>query len=362
MKFLAFGEIMLRLSPRGVSSLAQALPGNLEATFGGAEANTAVALAALGGEASFFTFLPGNPLGRACLAALRAAGVDTAKVVLSPRGRMGIYFLEKGTGPRPSRVVYDREGSTLASAGPGEAEWERILEGVDWIHLSGITPALSRGAAELVRECAAQAAERGIPYSLDLNYRSRLWRWEEGVKAEALARRVLPPIAAGASLVLGNEEDAARVFGLAVEGLDLARGEIDPAAYADLARRTATKCPAARFVAFSLRRSLDASRNLWGGMLFDVEAGKAHYHPVDEEGRFRPLEISPITDRVGAGDAFAAGLLFGLFHRRALPAKALALGVAAGALAHTFPGDWLFAGLEEVEALAGGETSGRIKR
>ncbi len=362
MKFLTFGEIMLRLSPPGASSLSQALPGTLEACFGGSEANTAVALAAMGGDASFLTILPKGPLGDACLAALAARGVKTHRVVRSARGRLGLYFLEKGAGPRPSRVIYDREGSSLALASPGDLDWDSALEGIDWLHLSGITPALSRGAAELTGEGIEKARSAGIPYSIDLNYRSRLWAWKEGVKAEALARSVLPPMARGASLVIGNEEDALRVFGLTVKGLDLSRGVLDPAAYEGLARETAELCPSARFIAFSLRRSLDASRNLWGGMLFDVEAGKAHYHPAGEDGSFEPLEISPIVDRVGAGDAFGAGLLLGLFHLRLLPRRALALAVAAGALAHTFPGDWLPSSLEEVQALAGGETSGRIRR
>ena len=362
MRFLSFGEILLRLSPPGAAGLLQALPGTLEAGFGGSEANTAVALAALGAPSSFLTLLPQGPLGDACLASLTGRGVKVDQVVRTDRGRLGIYFLEKGAGPRPSRVVYDREGSALALASPGDLEWNSALEEAQWLHLSGITPALSRGAAELTREGAEKARAAGIPYSIDLNYRARLWRWEEGTGPEALARSVLPPIARGAALVAGNEEDALRIFGLTVKGLDLSRGRLDPAAYAGLAEETAARCPGARFVAFSLRRSLDASRNLWGGMLFDVETGKAHYHPRDEEGNFAPLEIAPMVDRVGAGDAFTAGLLFGLFHERTLPARALALAVAAGALAHTYPGDWLLSGLEEVDALARGETSGRIRR
>ncbi len=362
MNILTFGEIMLRLSPPGPAPLSQGVPGALEACFGGSEANTAVALAAMGGEASFLTILPRGPLGDACLAALAARKVGTRHVLRSPRGRLGIYFLEKGAGPRPSRVIYDREGSSLSLASPGDLDWDAALKEAAWLHVSGITPALSRGAAELTGEGTGKARDAGIPYSIDLNYRSRLWRWEEGTKPEALARSVLPPIAREASLVMGNEEDAFRVFGLTVKGLDLSRGDLDPSAYEVLVRETAARCPAARFVAFSLRRSLDASRNLWGGILYDVEAGKVHYHPAGRDGTFQPLEISPIVDRVGAGDAFGAGLLLGLFHLRLLPARALALAVAAGALAHTYPGDWLPASLEEVQALAGGETSGRIKR
>jgi 2-dehydro-3-deoxygluconokinase len=236
------------------------------------------------------------------------------------------------------------------------------LTETEWFHTSGITPALSRSAADMTRDAIAEARSREIPISLDLNFRSRLWQWAEGRKPKALAQAIMPPLVKEATVIIGNEEDATTVLGLPVEGLDLSKGEFDPAAYRDLARRVAHEYPQAKYIAFSLRQSRDASCNYWGGVLLDTAADIVHFHPSDPEAGFTPLEISPIVDRVGGGDAFAAGLIYGLGHERALPADALATAVAAGALAHTYPGDWLNAGLTEVQALAQGVTSGRITR
>ncbi len=362
MRFLTFGEIMLRLGPPGNKAFCQALPGRLEACFGGAEANAAVVISALGGEASFATVLPEGPIGDACLSALRSRNVGIDSIRRLKDSRMGIYFLEQGACSRPSRVIYDREHSAFALSGKGAVDWDKAMEGTGVFHVSGISPAVSRKACELTVQGLENAKKKGITISVDLNFRSKLWKWDKEKKPEVLARETMTRIVSKADILFGNEEDAQKVFGMKTKGLDLATGSLDPGEYERLVMELSRRFSGLKYIALSLRYSMDASRNLWGGLLYDVGSEVIHFHPAKEGGGFLPMEISSIVDRVGAGDAFAGGILFGLWHMRYLPAKALAVGVSAGALAHTFPGDWFYSNLDQVEALASGITSARIQR
>jgi 2-dehydro-3-deoxygluconokinase len=338
-RVVTFGELMLRLSPPAGARLQEG--GHLEACFGGAEANVAVSLARFGCPAALVTALPADELGERALRELRGHGVDTSAVVR--RGpRLGVYHLELGSGVRGSKVVYDRAGSAFALMGPGEVDWERVLEGAGWFHWSGITPALGEGAAALLREALAVARARGIPVSADLNFRSRLWPAER-------AREVLEGLLPGTALLLANEEDPATLFGLRAAGVDVAAGRLEAGPYRKVARALRERFGCGR-VALTLRRSLSASENEWSACLDD-----------GREFRIGPTYRLPVLDRSGTGDAFAAGLIHGLLSGMEAQA-ALDFGVAAGALKHSLWGDFNRVDASEVEAVASGRTGGRIER
>jgi len=340
-RVVTFGEIMLRLKAPGHERLFQSPA--LKATFGGAESNVAVSLAQFGLNAAFATVLPANPVGDAAVAELRRFGVDTR--LIRRRGeRVGIYFLETGAAQRPSRVVYDRAGSSIAAAGPGDVDWDAVLAGADWFHLTGITPALSAAAAELALEAVRQARAHGVTISCDYNYRGNLWRY--GKRAPEVMREVVQSVHVG----IANEEDCQRALGIECD-VDVRSGALDTARYRALAERVLEQFPNLEKQVITLRESHSADHNDWSACMHNRE-------------RFlvsRRYEIRNIVDRVGSGDAFVAGLIYGLL-TTGDDAAALEFATAAGCLKHSVPGDFTRVSVAEVEALLGGDASGRVQR
>jgi 2-dehydro-3-deoxygluconokinase len=343
MKIVTFGEIMLRLAPSGFQRFVQAH--SFEASFGGGEANVAVSLANFGETVEFVTRLPMNELGEACLASLRACNVGTTHI-LRGGDRLGIYFLETGAAQRGSKVIYDRAGSAFAALQPGMVDWKAVFAGADWFHWTGITPAVSQGAAETCAEAIRCARELGLTVSCDMNYRAKLWKWGR------TAGEVMSELVGMCQVAVGNEEDADKVFGIRGPETDVTAGKVGPAAYRSVCQTLTDRFPALRTVAISLRGSFSASHNTWSGVLW--HAGDFYTAPV--------YDILPIVDRVGGGDAFVGGLIHGLRRFPEAPQKALGFAAAAACLKHSIPGDFNLVGLAEVEALLGGDASGRVAR
>ena len=336
-----FGEIMLRLSPPGKELLFQSP--RLEAVFGGGEANVAVSLAILGHRSRWVSVVPSNPVGEAAVRELRRFGVDTGFVVRGGR-RLGVYFAETGADVRASQVIYDREGSGIAEAKPGDIDWEAVFAGMDWFHVSGITPALSASAAGLTLEAVKAARAKKMTVSVDLNYRAKLWKY--GRSAPDVMREVVKH----ADLLAGNEEDCQKALeiGAAVE---VAAGRLDLKVFEDLTARVMTEFPNLARVAVTLRESESADWNRWSAVLRDRKeflAGPS-------------FDIRAIVDRIGTGDAFAAGLIHGLTSFEA-DAEALDFAVAASALKHSIPGDFNLSTEKEILAVVRGDRSGRIRR
>lgn len=340
-RVVTFGEVMLRLSPPGFERLFQSPL--LSATFGGGEANVAVSLARFGLESRYVTRVPANAVGDAAVRALRAEGVDVSGI-LRGGARLGLYFAEAGASQRAGEVLYDRAGSAIAEAGPGTFDWPRLLEGAGWLHVTGITPALGPGVAAATREALETARAAGARVSIDLNYRRKLWTERE-------AQAVMRPLAALAHVLVANEEDLQSCLGVEVAGADVAAASLDVAGYREAAARVARDF-GAEVVAITLRESLSASRNGWSAVLWDAASASFHEGP-----RF---DVT-LVDRIGGGDSFAAGLIFGLVTGRT-PADALRFAVAASALKQTVPGDFNRVGVAEVDRLASGDASGRVRR
>ena len=340
--FATFGEIMLRLSPPGLERLLQSP--QFVATFGGGEANVAVALAQFGAKSRFITVLPpANPIADAFVGELRRFGVDSDHIARAP-GRMGIYFVESGANQRPSKVLYDREHSSIALARPGSIDWRSALRDVSWFHITGITPAISASAAELAIESLRSAKERGIQTSCDLNYRKNLWKWGK------TAGEVMPQLANLIDVCIANEEDCQKALNIHVD-IDVESGSLEREKYAELGERVLATYPNLKLLAITLRESKSASHNSWSACL----------HTGKEFLLSRKYEITHIVDRVGGGDSFAAGLIYGLTHLGS-HAKALEFAVAASCLKHSVPGDFNRFSAEEVEALIAGGGSGRVQR
>lgn len=360
---LTFGEIMLRLSTPGPLRFSQSMPGSLAATFGGGEANVAVSLAHLGDRAAFMTAVPDNALGTCLAAELRRHGVETSRLRFSRTGRFGIYFVEAGSNQRPSVVQYDRDGSSIALAGPEFYDFPAALAEVDWIHTTGITPALSRNAQEAALALVREGASRKIPVSVDLNFRKKLWRWDPAREPKTLARDCMSEVLRHVTLVIANEEDAADVLGIHAAGSSVEEGRLSAEAYTDVARAIAARFPSVERVAITLRESVSADHNNWGALLYERAGDRAHFAPLDADGRYRPYEIRDIVDRVGGGDSFGAGLIHALRSKRfGAPQDAVRFAVAASALKHTIPGDFNLVTEAEVEALMKGSGSGRVQR
>ena len=340
-KTVCFGEIMLRLSPPGFERLFQSPI--LQATFGGGEANVAVSLAQFGFDSAYVTRLPANPVGDAALKVLRAEGVNVEHVV---RGgdRLGIYFAETGASQRPSTVIYDRSHSAIAELQPGSVPWHDVFEGASWFHCTGITPALSSSAADCTREAIQAAKRAGVRVSVDLNYRRKLW-------SEREARETMRPLMSLVDVVIANEEDLQAVLGIEVAQVDVTSGELNVDRYREAAERVVQEFDVKQ-VAVTLRESLSASDNAWSGVMLDATTRRFH-----QSQRY----VVRLVDRIGGGDSFAAGLIFGLATGRDSDAS-LRFAVAASALKQTIPGDFNHVTVNEVERLAAGDASGRVQR
>lgn len=360
---VTFGEIMARYTPPGFLRLRQALPGPLEVTFGGAEANVAASIATLGQSARFVTALPANPIGEACLAFLRGVPVDVSMIAMRPETRIGAYYVETGANQRPSSVTYDRFPSAISTAPPKSWDWDAILDGADWFHTTGITPALSEELARAVEEGVRRARDLGVTVSLDLNFRGKLWKWGPGPHGTELARRTVSRILPYVDVLVGNEQDADDMLDIRAEGTDVTAGRIEAAAYESVARQIAERYPGIRHIAITLRESISATHNRWGAMLFDVPGDRGILAPI-RNGVYSPHEIRAIVDRVGAGDSFSAALIYALRDAEigSDPEGVLEFAVAASSLAHSVVGDINFVSRTEVEKLVGGNASGRVER
>jgi 2-dehydro-3-deoxygluconokinase len=339
---VAFGEIMLRLTPPGFERLLQSP--QLVATFGGSEANAAVALAQLGLPTSYVTVLPqGNPVADACAGELRRFGVDTSTIVRG-KGRMGVYFFEAGVNQRPSRMIYDRAESAMALAKPGDIDWDAVLQGADWFHISGITPALSQSAAELSMESVQRAKAKGLTVSCDLNYRKNLWKWGK------TALQVIPDLVKLTDIVIANEEDVQMTLGLEVP-VDPHTGHLDREQSRNLTEKVLAEYPQMQAVSISMRELTDGSHNRWWSCVHDRKQFLVS----------RVYDIAHIVDPVGAGDSFAGAFIYG-WQVLASHAEALEFAVAASCLKHSTYGDFSRYTVDEVNALLKGAGSGRVQR
>ena len=341
MKYLTFGEIMLRLKSPGHERFFQSPM--LEATFGGGEANVAVSLANYGEDVGFLSVLPKNAIGDECIKELRRFGVDTSRVVRGGE-RLGIYFLETGANQRPSKVVYDRAYSAIAMAKPGDIGGEKTVPGVEWFHITGITPAISESAMELSLESVKEAKKRGITVSCDLNYRKNLWKY--GKKASEVMRELAKYV----DVAIANEEDVQKSLEITTD-VNVESGELDRSKYKALGDKVLAAYPDMKMIAITLRESKSADWNGWAACLNDRE----HFY---ESKRY---EIRDIIDRVGGGDSFAGGLIYGLNNYESRQ-QALEFAVAASCLKHSIDGDFNRVDVDEVEKLMGGDGTGRVQR
>ena len=344
MKVVTFGELMVRLQPFNYERFVQA--NNLEFSFGGGEANVAVSLANYGLDAAFVTKLPAHAIGQAAVNSLRRYGVDTSMIT---RGgdRVGIYYNEKGASQRGSVCIYDRANSAIQLAQPSDFDWDKIFEGVDWFHFTGITPALGANVVEICLEACKAAKAHGVTVSVDLNFRKKLWSSEK-------AQKVMTNLMQYVDVCIGNEEDAEKVFGIKPEGFDVTatNGEVNAAEFESVCTQLMAKFPRAKKVIITLRGAINANHNTWGGVLY--AKGKLY--------QSRRYDITHIVDRVGGGDSFMGGLIYGLLTYTTDDQKALDFAVAASCLKHTIYGDFNQVTVEEVEKLMSGDASGRVSR
>jgi len=340
-KYVTFGEIMLRLKSPNLERFFQSPL--LEATFGGGEANVAVGLARFGLNVAYVSVLPNNAIGDACLGELKKQGVDTSLIVRKGN-RLGVYFLEAGANQRSSMVIYDRSHSAIAEASPGDINWDKVFDQITWFHITGITPAISPSASELSLEAVKKAREKGITISCDLNFRKKLWKYGKS------APKVMGELVKYVDIVIGNEEDCQKSLGIKVD-VDVESGELQAEKYKELTDRILSLYPNIKKIAISLRKSHSANYNGWSAVLNNRE----------EFLISKKYEIHNIVDRVGAGDTFAAGLIYGL-NNLSNDKEALEFSVAASCLMHSIPGDLPLLSVEEVESLVEGATSGRVQR
>ncbi len=343
MKVITFGEVMLRLATPGYLRFSQS--NQYTATFGGGEANVAASLANYGIPVDFVSRLPENDIGRACKMDLQKYGIGVDHMIYGGE-RLGIYFLETGAVSRGSKVVYDRANSAISEIKPGMIDWQKVLKGADWFHWTGITPAISQGAADVCLEAIKKANELGVTVSCDLNYRKNLWNYGK------TAGEVMPELVAGTDVILGNEEDAEKVLGIKPEGVDVTGGHVEGAAYESVSKQIMKEFPRCKKVITTLRGSINANHNSWSGVLWD---GKQLFEAPT-------YQITHIVDRVGGGDSFMGGLIYGLLTYKGDDQKALHFAVAASCLKHTIYGDFNQVTVDEVEKLMSGDASGRVAR
>ncbi len=339
MKVVTFGELMLRLQPENYLRFLQSE--KFEATFGGGEANVAVSLANYGIDAAFVSKFPKHDIGQMAVNSLRRYGVDTSFIV---RGgdRLGIYYCEKGASQRPSKVIYDRAGSAIATASQDDFDWSKIFEGVDWFHFTGITPALNDNVAAICKDALIAAKKHGVTVSCDLNYRNKLWTKEK-------AREVMTELMKYVDVCIANEEDASDVFGIKADNTDITGGKLSKEGYRSVAEKLVTKF-GFKYVAITLRGSVSANDNNWAGMLYD---GKECY--------FSKNYLIHIVDRVGGGDSFGGGLIYAMLNKFNAQ-DVIEFAVAASCLKHSISGDFNMVTVDEVKKLAGGDGSGRVQR
>ena len=345
MKVITFGEIMLRLSPPNYLRFSQT--NNFDVVYGGGESNVAVSLANYGVPVDFVTRLPKNDIGQCALMEMRKRGVGTDKIIFGGE-RLGIYFLETGAVSRGSKVVYDRAHSAISEIKTGMIDWKSVFKDANWFHWTGITPAISQSAADVCLEAVKVASEMGITISTDLNYRAKLWKY--GVKPE----KIMTELTSYCDIILGNEEDAEKHFGIKPEGLDITKDghKIKAEAFLSVCKQMMKKFPKAKKVITTLRGSISASHNTWAGVLYD---GKTLFQSKE-------YQITHIVDRVGGGDSFMGGLIYGLIQNPTNDQKALDFAVAASCLKHTIKGDANLVTVDEVEKLMDGDGSGRVVR
>lgn len=342
-RVVTFGEIMLRLSPPGKLRFSQAR--SFDVIYGGGESNVAASLAHFGVDTQYVTRLPENDIGDACENYLRQFGVGTAHIARGGE-RLGIYFLEHGAVQRGSKVVYDRTASALAEIQPGMIDWDAAFTGADWFHWTGITPAISAGVAAICLEAVEAAHTHGLTVSTDMNYRSKLWKWGKQ------PIEVMEELVSYCDIAIGNEEDAEKVFGIQALGTDVTSGELDAEKYRYVCEQLAERFPRLKTIAITLRGSLSASHNVWSAVLW--HAGQFYFGPN--------YDITHIVDRVGGGDSFMAGLIYGLLTYEDDKQAALNFAVAASALKHTIFGDFNLVTVSEVEKIMHGDVSGRVSR
>lgn len=342
-KIITFGEIMLRLATPDHQRVSQATSFN--ASFGGGEANVAVSLANFGLQTEFITSLPENDLGQAVIMELRKYGVGTNHIIRGGE-RLGIYFLETGSVSRPSKVIYDRAHSSVAGIRSGMIDWDTVFKNASWFHWTGITPAISEGAAHVCMEAIGVAKSKGITVSCDLNFRKNLWKWGK------TAGEVMPDLVKECDIILGNEEDAEKVFGIKPDGGDVTGGHISASKYQSVCLKLKKQFPKAKRIIITLRGSINADHNTWSGVMYNGEK----FFEAPE------YQITHIVDRVGGGDSFMAGLIFGILNYPGDDQKALNFAVAASCLKHTIPGDFNLVSVSEVELLMKGDGSGRVVR
>jgi 2-dehydro-3-deoxygluconokinase len=340
-RYVTFGEIMLRLKAPGTERLFQSPM--LEATFGGGEANVAVGLARLGLNAAFVSVIPANAVGDACVGELRRQGVDTSSIVRQGE-RLGIYFLEPGANQRPSKVIYDRSHAAIADASAEDIDWVKVFDGVSWFHISGITPAISLGASELSLAAVKKAKEKGVMVSCDLNFRKKLWKYGK------TAPEVMGELVKHVDVAVGNEEDCQKSLGVAAD-VDVESGKLEKKKYGDLTAKVLKMYPNLQKIGITMRESYSADHNGWSAVL----------NNGNEVLFSKRYDVKDIVDRVGTGDSFAAGLIYGI-NNLGSDQAALEFAVAASCLAHSIPGDLPLISVSEVESLAGGEASGRVQR
>jgi 2-dehydro-3-deoxygluconokinase len=361
--FLAFGEIMARIAPPGTLRWRQALPGAVQVTWGGGEANVCASLALLGQKTRYLTALPRNPVAEAVVASLRGLGVDTDQILWRKEGRLGLYFVEGGANQRGSTVTYDRSASAASLAGPDEYDFQAALTGIKRLHITGITPAISEAACQANLSLVQRAKQAGVIVSCDLNFRKKLWNWRPNTAPKQLARECMAEVLPFVDVVIANEEDAADVLDIHAADTDVTSGRINAAAYTQVAQRIVESFPNVSYVAITLRESISASHNNWGGMLYDARQRQTHFAPLSRQRDYQPYEIRDIVDRVGAGDSFSAGLLYALASQEfSQPEQAISFAVAASCLKHSIQGDFNYVGLDEIVALMGGNASGRVQR
>jgi 2-dehydro-3-deoxygluconokinase len=340
-RYITFGEVMLRLAPPGHETLLQS--SSLNATFGGAEANVSVSLSNYGEDAVFVTALPSNPIADAAIRELKSFGVDTS-FIKRKGDRVGIYFAEPGASMRPSKIIYDRNNSSISTIEAGDFDWKKIFDGAHWFHVTGITPAIAKGTADVTMEAVKTAKGLGLTVSCDLNYRKKLWKWGKE------PQEVMSELTRYVDVLIANEEDCQKCLGIDLD-VDVTAGKLDVSKYEEIAAKVMRQFPNISHLSVSLRESLSADWNNWSVFMATKNASY----------KSRKYEIRDIVDRIGGGDAFASGLMWAL-NNLENPQEIVNFAAAASALKHTIYGDYNRVSLEDVKTLSGGDSSGRVQR